>query len=243
MRAHFLQHVRFEGLGSIGAWLAERGAVVTATRFFADPLLPDADDVDLLILMGGPMSVNDEGRYPWLVAEKRFVGRVIGRGKAVLGVCLGAQLIAAALGARVIPNPEREIGWFPVAAVPPPVAAPLQAVRSFRFPEESRVFHWHGETFAMPAGAVHLARSAACLNQAFQYGRRVMGLQFHLEMTPQAVADLVEAGRDELVPARWVQPAEEICSASAEHYGSNNRLMADLLSYLTTPEDEAVRRL
>ncbi|MHB8772180.1 MAG: type 1 glutamine amidotransferase [Syntrophales bacterium] len=235
LHAHFFQHVPFEGLGSIGDWLAGRGAVVTTTRFFADAVLPDADGIDLLILMGGPMSVNDEGYYPWLVAEKRFVAEVITRGKAVLGVCLGAQLIAAALGGRVHPNGEKEIGWFPVASLPPRDAAPARAVPSFRFPEESLVFHWHGETFDLPAGAVHLARSEACRNQAFQYGRRVMGLQFHLEMTPQAVAAIVDAGRDELVPARWVQPAAEILAAGPERYGSNNRLMAEILSFLTAP--------
>ena len=235
MRVHVLQHVPFEGLGSIGAWLDGQGAVVTATRFFADALLPDPAAVDLLVVMGGPMSVNDESRHPWLVAEKRFVGRVIGSGRAVLGVCLGAQMIAAALGARVTPNPEREIGWFPVASVLPPAAAP-QSAQLFRFPGESIVFHWHGETFAIPAGAVHLARSAACRNQAFQYGRRVLGLQFHLEMTPQSVAELVAAGRDQLVPERWVQPAAEILAAPARRYRTANRLMAGLLSYLTAPE-------
>ncbi len=235
LHAHLFQHVPFEGLGSIETWLAGQGAVVTATRFFADPALPDPDGIDLLILMGGPMSVNDEGRYPWLAAEKRFVAEVIGRGKAVLGVCLGAQLIAAALGGRVTPNGEKEIGWFPVASLSPPDPLPPQATPIFRFPGESLVFHWHGETFALPAGALHLARSAACRNQAFQYGRRVVGLQFHLEMTPQAAAAIVDAGRDELVPARWVQPAAEILAAPPERYGENNRLMAELLSFLTAP--------
>ncbi len=182
------------------------------------------------------MSVNDEELHPWLIAEKRFIAQAIRRGKAVLGVCLGAQLIAAALGARVYPNGEKEIGWFPVYSLPAPETFPAEAVPSFRFPEESLVFHWHGETFDLPTGAVHLARSGACLNQAFQYGRRVVGLQFHLEMTPQAVHELVDDGRDELVPARCIQSEAEILSAPAERYAENNRLMAALLSFLTMPE-------
>ncbi|MBE0555639.1 MAG: amidotransferase, partial [Proteobacteria bacterium] len=230
------QHVPFEGLGSIGPWLEERRAVVTVTRFFADAVLPEAGDVDLLIVMGGPMSVNDEGLHPWLVAEKRFIAQAIRRGKAVLGVCLGAQLIAAALGARVYSNPEKEIGWFPVYSLPSPETFPAEAVPPFRFPEESLVFHWHGETFDLPTGAVHLARSGACLNQAFQYGRKVAGLQFHLEMTPQAVRELVGEGSDELVSARCIQSEAEILSAPAERYAENNRLMAALLSFLTMPE-------
>jgi GMP synthase-like glutamine amidotransferase len=236
MQAHLFQHVPFEGLGSIGPWLETRRAVVTATSFFEDAVLPEAENLDLLIVMGGPMSVNDEDLYPWLVAEKRFIAQVIRRGKAVLGVCLGAQLIAAALGARVYPNAEKEIGWFPVYSQPVPQTFPGEAVPSFRFPEESLVFHWHGETFDLPTGAVHLARSRACSNQAFQYGRRIVGLQFHLEMTPQTVRALVDEGRDELVPARYIQSGVEILSAPQDRYAENNGLMAALLSFLTMSE-------
>jgi GMP synthase-like glutamine amidotransferase len=236
LRAHFFQHVPFEGLGSIGSWLEARRAVVTATRFFAEDVLPEMEGVDLLIVMGGPMSVNDEGLHPWLVAEKRFIAQAIRRGKAVLGVCLGAQLVAAALDARVYPNREREIGWFPVYSPLASGKVGADAVPVFRFPEESLVFHWHGETFDLPTGAVHLARSVACRNQAFQYGRRIVGLQFHLEMTPQTVRDLVDGGRDELVPTGHVQSEAEILSAPAEQYAEMNRLMAELLSFLATPE-------
>jgi GMP synthase-like glutamine amidotransferase len=236
VHAHFLQHVPFEGLGSIGPWLEARRAVVTTTRFFADAVLPEAESLDLLVVMGGPMSVNDEELCPWLVAEKRFILQMIRRGRAVLGVCLGAQLIAAALGARVYPNGEKEIGWFPVYFLPAPEEVHAAAAPSFYFPEESLVFHWHGETFDLPPGAVHLARSGACVNQAFQYGRRVVGLQFHLEMTPQTVRELIDAGRDELVATKYIQPAEEILSAPVGLYAENNRLMGELLSFLTTSE-------
>jgi GMP synthase-like glutamine amidotransferase len=104
MRAHFFQHVPFEGLGSIESWLRDAGAKATGTRFFKAEPLPRLDDIDLLIVMGGPMSVNDEADLPWLASEKRFIRRAIEEGKAVVGVCLGAQLIANAMGARVYPN-------------------------------------------------------------------------------------------------------------------------------------------
>lgn len=227
MRAHFFQHVPFEGLGSIGPWLASRGAAVTGTRFFEESTLPPVNDVDLLIIMGGPMSVNDESVYPWLKDEKWFIKEAITRGKTVLGVCLGAQLIASAMGARVYPNSEKEIGWFPIHAVAIP-----EAEGTFELPKESVVFHWHGETFDLPPGAIRLARSEACENQAFQLGRNVIGLQFHLETTPQGARDLVAKCRHELVPARSVQSEETILSAPAERYTATNALMNDVLSFL-----------
>ena len=243
MHAHLFQHVPFEGLGSIGPWLEARRAVVTATRFFEDAVLPEAEGLDLLIVMGGPMSVNDEELYPWLVAEKRFIAQAIRRGKAVLGVCLGAQLIAAALGRPGLP--ERGKGDRLVPRLFPARSRNVPGRKRFHlfaFPEESLVFHWHGETFDLPTGAVHLARSGACVNQAFQYGRRVVGLQFHLEMTPQTVRELVDDGRDELVPARCIQSEAEILSAPAERYAENNRLMAALLSFSRCRRGEDDRR-
>ena len=114
MRAHYLQHVEFEGLGSIEPWLKAAGYEITNTRLFESAKLPDLKKIDLLIVMGGPMSVNDEDDFPWLVSEKKFIREAINSGKPVLGICLGAQLIASATGARVYRNPIKEIGWFPI---------------------------------------------------------------------------------------------------------------------------------
>ena len=226
MHVHVLQHVPFEGLGSIAAWLDRRGASVTWTRFQVLEELPPLEPIDLIIALGGPMSVNDEADLPWLRAEKRFLAEAIAAHKAVLGICLGAQLIASALGARVYPNAEKEIGWFPVTAAP-------HDRECFRFPDEIEVFHWHGETLDLPPDAVHLAGSAACRNQAFQIGDRVLGLQFHLETTPDSADALAVNCRHELVPGRFVQTEAALRSAEPGTYREINRLMDAVLEYLT----------
>ena len=226
MKVHVLQHVPFEGLGSMAAWLSDRGAEVQYTRFYASPDLPDPGNLDLVIAMGGPMSVNDEREYPWLVAEKAFIREAVRRGTAVLGVCLGAQLIAGALGAKVFPNAEKEIGWFPVEAV----AADGDV---FRFPREAVVFHWHGETSDLPWGAVRLARSVGCENQAFQIGRNVIGMQFHLETTPESADLIIRKCRGEIVRGTYIQTEDAMRQVPESAYAGINRLMGDLLSYIT----------
>jgi len=227
MRAHYFQHVPFEGLGSIEVWLKLAGYTITCTRLFETAALPQLEAIDLLIVMGGPMSVNDEIKFPWLVQEKLFIRSVIEAGKPVLGVCLGAQLIASAMGARVYPNPVKEIGWFPIQGVP------SSDISTFRFPSSVEVFHWHGEMFDLPCGAVHLARNEACENQAFQLGRFVIGLQFHLETTPESAQEMVSNCRAELITSEYVQPETTILSSSSRKYRAINGLMVDVLVFLT----------
>ena len=226
MNVHVLQHVPFEGLGSIESWLKSHNADVSTTRFFENPTLPLLNDLDLVIAMGGPMSVTDEAALPWLVQEKRFVREAIRRGIPVLGVCLGAQLIASALGARVYQNPRKEIGWFQIEATP-------ASGDVFRFPGKCTVFHWHGETFDLPSGAIRLARSAACDNQAFQLGRNVIGLQFHLETTPESAWSLIDNGKDELVAGPYIRTEAELREAPDAAYAEINSLMGKVLSYIT----------
>jgi GMP synthase-like glutamine amidotransferase len=226
MKVHVLQHAPFEGLGSIGPWLRKQEAEVTYTRFFASPQLPPLNSIDLIIAMGGPMSANDQDKLPWLAPEKEFIRDAVTQGISVLGVCLGAQLIAAAMDARVYRNPVTEIGWFPVRAVKSPKG-------SFVFPGECTAFHWHGETFDLPAGAVRLAESEGCKNQAFQLNRVVLGLQFHLETTPESAAALLENCREDLVPGPYVQNEAAIRAVPISSYHAINDVMDKILSYLT----------
>ncbi|NDP48957.1 MAG: amidotransferase [Sulfuriferula multivorans] len=226
MHVHVLQHVPFEGLGSIEAWLSHRGARVTYTRFFEPAKLPALTDINFIIALGGPMSVNDEEQLPWLREEKRFVAEAVASNKAVLGICLGAQLIASALGSRVYPGSEKEIGWFPVFAEP-------ALSNTFVFPASTEVFHWHGETFDLPAGAVHLASSAACRNQAFQIGARVIGLQFHLETTPKSAEAIINNCANELLPQqRYIQTEPALRAVPVANYAGINMLMTNVLEYL-----------
>ena len=134
MRAHYLQHVPFEALGSIESWLQNAGYEISCTQFFNSVELPEIADIHFLIVMGGPMSVNDEQKHPWLTTEKRFIKNTIEAGKPVLGICLGAQLIANSMGGEVFQNAEKEIGWFPVEAV----KSKTHSV--FPFPEKSMPF-------------------------------------------------------------------------------------------------------
>lgn len=229
MRAHILQHVPFEGPGSAAEWLRGRRAAVGVTAFHEPaPTLPRVEDIDLLIVLGGPMSVNDERIHPWLRAEKRFIREAMLRGTPVLGICLGAQLMASSLGAQVYPNREKEIGWFPVRAEPAEATA-------FVFPPALTAFHWHGETFDLPPGAVRLATSEACRNQAFQVGARAIGLQFHLETTPESVEQLLKHCGDELVRGRYIQGERAMLAQSERCYNDINRLMGNILNYLTRP--------
>ena len=228
LRVHSLLHVPFEGLGSIQAWLERRRAEPSATRLFdAGARLPRPDEFDWLVVMGGPMSVNDERAHPWLVPEKRLVAEAIAASKTVLGICLGAQLVASALGAKVGRNPEREIGWFPVEPTPEASRSALAPV----FASPAEVFHWHGETFELPPDATLLARSAACAHQAFCLGERVLGLQFHLETTAESARALVAHCPEDLAPGRWVQSAREIVGGEAR-FDRINRAMGAVLDRL-----------
>ena len=188
MRIHYLQHMQCEGTGRIANWIEERGHAVTATHLYRGEALPDDDAFDFLLIMGGPMNIYEHRKHPWLPAEKRFIKRAIDSGKIVLGICLGAQLIADVLGAKGYQNAKMEIGWFPVR-----FNAARHAIPAMRhFPAELTVLHWHGDTFDLPPGAVHLATSEACHSQAFAVGQRVIGLQFHIEMDAPDVAAFLD---------------------------------------------------
>ena len=227
MNVHYLQHVPFEGLGSIEPWLTNRGHTITATHLYNNEELPPIDDIDWLIVMGGPMGVEDQAIYPWLTKEKTFIQQALDQKKIVLGICLGAQLIADVSGAYVIKNTYREIGWFPIQ-----LSDEVKATKLGRaLPSECDVFHWHSDTFVIPSGATPLASSKACLNQGFMIDERVIGLQFHLETTPDSALDLTIHCKNELDNSQYVQTAEEILEKS-ERFEVINKIMDVVMGYL-----------
>ncbi len=201
MNLHYLQHVPFEGLGAIGDWANSRGVGTSVTRLYEGETPPAVDDLDLLVILGGPMSVHDEQQYSWLATEKDFLREALQAGKPALGICLGAQLLAEVLGGRVHRCPNREIGWHIIERTP---EAPPSPILSW-LATELEVFHWHGETFTIPPGASRFAESDACLNQGFLYRNNVVGLQFHLETTAAGAKALAEHCAEDLVPGPFVQ--------------------------------------
>lgn len=217
MNIHVLQHVPFEDEAHIGAWAERNGFPVTRTAFHNNDPLPALDDIGLLVVMGGPMGVYDEKECPWLVDEKHFIGKAVSSGKKIIGICLGAQLVAAVLGARVYRNAHREIGWFPVRAT----AGSGDGSCASMFPPEFTAFHWHGDTFDIPAGSAHLAASDACPAQAFSHGDRVYGFQFHLETTARSIAGLLENCRGELTEGPFIQDEKSISGSPGLIAGAN----------------------
>ncbi|WP_310599741.1 glutamine amidotransferase-related protein [Desulfobulbus sp.] len=228
MRVHALQHVEFEGLGHIGRWIADRGHVLSLTRLYAGEVLPSPAAFDRLVVMGGPMNIYQDARYPWLAAERALIREAIAAGKSAVGVCLGAQLLADALGSPVFSGIDKEIGWWPIRLTEAGKGSGLLA----GVEEETVVFHWHGDTFDIPAGAIHLAASEGCPSQAFVYDNRILGLQFHLESTPETVAAIVARCGDELVPGRYIQSEAYIRASGSAHFPAINRLLETLLDRL-----------
>ena len=183
-RVLVFRHTRSDDLGLIAPALDQQGIVHEYADLYSNPgAEPLIHEADALVIMGGPMSANDD--YPYLQREIQYIRRAAESGRMLLGVCLGAQLIAKALGASVQANHVKEIGWAPVTFTPAAAQDPLFA----GLPETEMIFHWHGETFTLPPGAELLASSDACRNQAFRVGDRIYGLQFHLEVTPAMIAE------------------------------------------------------
>lgn len=208
MNIHVLQHLAVEDAAHIVDWARDRGHRLTRTALHAGEALPSLAGVDLAVVLGGSMSVNDEADYPWLRQEKDWIKAALHGGKRVLGICLGAQLMAEVLGGPVTKNRWREIGWHPVRLCVS--ERPLSGLFA-GFPETLTVFQWHGDTFALPPGATRLAVSEACANQAFLWGDRAVGLQFHLEYAAGTIeAMLGKFGDEWRAGGPFVQTAEQI---------------------------------
>ena len=209
LRLAVLQHVHFEGPAAIADWAHRAGHELHLSGRDRGDRLPPEEGIDGLVVLGGPMSVNDGDRYPWIAHERALIRRTIDAEKPVLGICLGAQLIASALGAAVYPG-VKEIGWFPVRRADPADASAAPAL-----PERFTPLHWHGDTFELPPGAERLAETDAVPNQAFRIGHHVLGLQFHLEATPASLEQLVAHAGGEIGDGPFEQPAAAIRAAAA----------------------------
>jgi GMP synthase-like glutamine amidotransferase len=207
VKIHCIQHVNFETPGNITEWIETKKHYLTTTHLYENESFPETDNFDLLLVMGGPMNIYEYEKYPWLREEKTFLEKAIAEKKAVLGICLGAQLLADVLKAQVFKNNYKEIGWFPVSVI-----EENKSEVSFLegFPDRFTAFHWHGDTFDLPAGARQIFESEACKNQGFIYENRVIGLQFHVEMNKQTIKNVIENCRDELVEGKYIQKEDEM---------------------------------
>lgn len=192
-----VQHVAVEPPALVADALEGDGVAVQVVHAYrGEPVPPASTGLDGLVVMGGPMGVGDADRLPHLRDELRLIESALGRGIPVLGVCLGSQLLASALGARVEKGPAKEIGWYPVTLEPPSREDPLFAP----LPGSFHALHWHGDVLDLPKGAVRLARSERTATQAFRHGK-AWGLLFHLEVTARQVAEMAAAFEAELEEA------------------------------------------
>lgn len=224
MRIHYIQHVDYEDLGCINDWVNKRKYKISSTKIFEKETFPDIETFDLLIILGGPMSVND--KLKWIKKEKLFIKKAIENNKKVLGICLGSQFIASVLGEKVFQNSKKEIGWFPIQ---------ISKNEEFENPIEKldnriTVFHWHGETFNLPRRTFHLAKSSICQNQAFMYNRNVIALQFHLELTEKSLEKMITFGKKELINDEFIQSIENMRSFKNNIIECNKRMFL-LLEY------------
>ena len=226
MRACILQHVPFEGPAYIGRWLEQKRADASTIHLYRGDALPCPDDFDLLVVMGGPMSVHDVERYPWLADEQALIRDAMRAGRTVLGICLGAQLIARALDGNVRPASEREIGWFDVRR-----DAQSDPENMFDLPDVFPALHWHGELCELPPGCVRLASTEACANQMFSLGENVLGIQCHLEFDMDSVRKLAGNCPEDLAPGTFVQTESRIL-ADASRFTDAHRLMDSILDRL-----------
>ncbi|MBB2483177.1 type 1 glutamine amidotransferase [Bacillus sp. APMAM] len=183
MRIHYIQNDPIVTLGFINEWIHDKNHTLTCTKMYENETFPQLNSFDLLIILGGRMGAYDEEEFPWLITEKKFIREAIDSHKWVLGICLGVQLLANVLGSKVYPHSHQEIGWWPISLTEEALSSPLLE----GLPKEIEAFEHHGDTFDLPEGAVRLATSGGCTNQAFSYGDRVIGIQFHPEFTNEMI--------------------------------------------------------
>lgn len=236
MRVHYLQHVHFEALGFMETWLQIHVHQISGTHFYEDNYqLPEVEDIDALIILGGPMGPFDEDEYPWLREEKKFIDKCIKSKKKVFGICLGAQLIALSLGAEVSRATSKEVGWFSV--IPTKESQQLPWFYEL-FKKSPIVLHWHQDRFEIPEGALNLLYSPANYNQAFYYNEDIMGLQFHLEVTKATIAQMLTYAASDLESKYYIQTAEEIQRGQINIANCNGIMSTLLAQWLASKSSE-----
>jgi GMP synthase-like glutamine amidotransferase len=223
MRVLVVQHISCEPPGAYEEVLIERGAAIRRVEIDEGQPLPDWRDVDAIVAMGGPMSVNDDAALPWLGDEKRLIGEAVRAGVPFWGACLGVQLLAASLGARVYPGPAPEVGLLPVTLTDAAMADPLFA----GLPRNLLTLQWHGDTFDLPEGAVLLAGSPSYPHQAFRWGAHAYGVQFHLEVS-------AEMARQWAAVTEYAEALERV-----QGPGALARLIADVETHEASLRDHA----
>ncbi|MCC7201296.1 MAG: type 1 glutamine amidotransferase [Nitrospirae bacterium] len=214
-----LQHIECEDLGTIAGVMSKRGIGYKYVRLFdGETVPPDIGKYSGIIILGGPMNVYEEDRYPFLKDEDILIKKAVKRDLPVLGICLGSQLIAKATGARVTKGTKKEIGWYKLSLTEDSRQDNLFSA----LPDELVVFQWHGDTFDIPKGATRLAGSGLFPNQAYRIGRRTYGLQFHFEVTEKMINRWISEYRDELLTLDYIN-AGRIISGTPENIGNLNR--------------------
>lgn len=226
MHITILQHLPHEGPGSIADWATERGHTQRIHHLYQNEALPKPADFDLLVVLGGDMSVHDQTEHPWLAPERELIQASLDAGKPVVGICLGAQQIALTLGAAVYPNDQREVGFWPIR----------KTADVLPLPDEINVLHWHGDTFDLPPDTTLFAASAGCRNQMFLAADGLaLGLQCHIETTAGMVEDFCREDAAYLIPpagqGRWMQDAARMRAETAAYPAMRSALFALLDSF------------
>jgi GMP synthase-like glutamine amidotransferase len=226
-KIHILQHVPFETPGFFSMLPAEEFSISVSNVYKGDTL-PEFKSYDILVILGGPMNVDEHDLYPWLESEKEYIRRAIDAHGKILGICLGAQLIASALGARVTKNNHKEIGWFPIRKTESGCNSKLLK----NIPDSCLALHWHGDTFDIPYNARHEVSSDACNNQLFTYNNRVIGMQFHFEATEESIDALIDNCGSELVTELYIQDADTIQKYAKEYCENSHKYLSAIIRNL-----------
>jgi GMP synthase-like glutamine amidotransferase len=236
MRILCLQHDPLDGPGALLDWASERDHTVSTCLICTGEPLPPLDSFDLLVSLGGPMGAYEEEKHPWLTDEKEYLRQSLAAGKTILGLCLGCQLLADALGGKAFRHSCKEFGWQPIESLPEGVEWFDSNHASQSSEQDDKVifhaFQWHGDTYALPPGAVHLARNAATEQQAFLIkgpsGNRAIGLQFHLEWTETMAREALAEPDVAPPPSAFVQTPEEILTDPSLFVAARGRFHAML---------------